>query len=118
ATTQAKETALRWAVAGQHADLVHVLIEVGADLRASTAKGFTPFLMAARNGDIAMANVLLAAGADVNTLGSDGTHVLPLALVNGQAAFAQFLLERGADPNGPMGGIRALHAAVGRVNPW
>jgi ankyrin repeat protein len=118
ATSQTKETALMWAVAGQHADVVQVLIEVVADVRASTARGLTPLLMAARNGDIAMAKVLLGAGADVNVTGSDGTHVLPFALVNGQATFAQFLLERGGDPNGAMGAIRALHAAVGSVNPW
>src|SRR5262249_14950938 len=61
APTQTRETALMWAVAGQHAEVVQVLIEVGADVRASTAKGFTPLLIAARNGDIAMATVLIGA---------------------------------------------------------
>jgi ankyrin repeat protein len=118
ATGQTKETALMWAVAGQHTDVAKALIEAGADVRASSASGFTPLLIAARNGDVALATMLTAAGADVNATGSDGTHLLPFALVNGQAKFAEFLLERGADPNGAMGGIRALHAAVGAVNPW
>ena len=118
ATSETGSTALMWAVAEGHAGVVRVLLDAGADARASTVKGFTPLLFAARNGDIPMARTLLAAGVDVDHTGTDGTHALPYAIVLGHDAFAHFLLEEGANPNASMGGIRALHATVGRVDTW
>ena len=118
ATTETKSTALIWAVAEPHPDIVRALLDAGADPHTSTAKGFPPLLFAARNGDIEMAETLIAAGVDVNETGVDATHALPFAIVSGHDAFALFLLEQGADPNGSMGGVRALHAAVGRVYTW
>jgi len=109
---------LMWAVGARHPDIVKVLIEAGANVHVSSAKGFTPLLFAARNGDIEMAKILLAAGARVNDPGSDGTHALPLAIVSRQDKFALFLLEQGADPNGTFDGLTALHAAAGNVNTW
>ena len=118
ATSETGSTALMWAVAEGHADVVRTLLDAGADARASTVKGFTPLLFAARNGDIPMARTLLAAGVDVDHTGADGTHALPYAIILGHDAFAHFLLEEGADPNASMGGVRALHATVGRVDTW
>ncbi len=118
ATTETRSTALMWAVAGSHPAVVRALLDAGADPHASTADGFTPLLYAAHNGDEAMAGILLAASVDVNGTGADGTHPLVYAIVVGHDAFARFLLERGADPNGSMGGVRALHAAVGSVTTW
>ena len=65
-----------------------------------------------------MAETLIAAGVDINTPSTNGTHILPFSIINGRDQFALFLIERGADPNGSLGGIRALHAAVGAVGPW
>ena len=111
-------TPLMWAVEAPHPDIVHVLLESSADVSVSSRKGFTPLLLAARNGDIALARLLISAGADVNQPGSDGTHPLPLAIISSQGAFALFLLERGADSNSLIGGVPALHAAVGNVGTW
>src|SRR5262245_39217058 len=118
ATVETKNTALMWAIAGCHPDVVRALIEAKADLHASTANGLTPLLIAARNGDIEMAKTLIAAGVDVNETGTDGIHVMPFSIVTGQADFALFMLEQGADPNGAMAGVRALHTAVASVRPW
>lgn len=118
ATAEMGATALMWAVAAPHRDIVMVLLEKDADVGVSSAKGMTPLLTAARSGDIETAKLLIAAGAGVNDLGSDGTHALPFAIINGQEAFALFLLEQGADPNGMIDGISALHAAVGNVDTW
>jgi len=118
ATVKTRNTALMWAVAGGHADVVRALVEARADPHASTANGWTPLMMAARRGDIALAKTLLAAGVGVNETGSAGMHVLPFAIVLGQAEFALFLLDQGADPNGDMASLRALHAAVATVRPW
>ena len=118
ATVETGTTALMWAMAEPHHDIVRLLLARGADPMVSTPAGFTPLMFAARNGDIEMAEALIATGVDVNTVSTDGTHVLPFAIVSGQAAFAQFLLEHGADPNGEMGGVRALHAAAGEAGTW
>jgi ankyrin repeat protein len=118
ATHETKVTALMWAVAELHPEVLQVLIEAKADVHASSAKGMTPLLYAARNGDIEMAKVLIEAGAGVNETGSDGVHALPLSIVSGQPDFALFLLERGADASASMGGVRAIHAAAGNVGLW
>ena len=117
-TRETRSTALMWAVAESHPDSVRALLAADADPRASTAAGFTPLLFATRNGDVEMARLLLEAGVDVNHTGVDGTHALPYAIIRGRDDLARFLLERGADPNGAMGGVTALHAAVGRVDTW
>jgi len=117
-TKESKATALMWAVGDKNQGIAKVLIDAHADVHASAAKGFTPLLFAARNGDIDMAKLLIAAGVNVNEPGSDGMHALPLATLYSQGEFALFLLDQGADANGELGGIRALHAAAGGVDLW
>lgn len=118
ATKTTHETALMWAVAQRHRDVVGALIAKGVDVNAASGQAFSPLLRAAKNGDIDTAKLLLAAGARINDGGSDGTHPLVYAIISGQAAFAHFLLEQGADPNGAIDGTTALHAAAGDVDTW
>ena len=118
ATVATQETALMWAVAERHADIVRALTERGADVHPRPRQRFSPLIAAARNGDIEMAEVLLAAGARVDDSGIDGGHPLAHAVIAGQSAFAHFLLEQGADPNGAVDGVTALHAAAGPVTEW
>src|SRR5215212_3929980 len=59
------QTALMWAAAEGHADVVQALIDADADFRTRVPSGFTPFLFAMREGHIEVARVLLKAGADV-----------------------------------------------------
>ena len=73
-----------WALAMGHSEIITTLIEGGANVQTSTAKGFTPLMFAARNGDIDVARLLIAKGAGINDLASDGTHVLPFAILSGQ----------------------------------
>lgn len=117
-TTKTRQTALMWAVAEKRHDIVKLLLDAKADVKAASSVAFTPLLFAARNGDIDAARLLLAAGATPNDRGSDGTHPLALAIVSGQAPFAHFLLEQGADANGQIFGVSALHAASGSVEMW
>ena len=117
-TFETNSTALMWALAAPHPEIVQLLLERGADPTIETTPGFTPLMFAARNGDVGMAEALLGAGIDVNDTSSDGTHVLPFAIAAGRSAFALFLLEQGADPNSWMGGVSALHAAAGGVATW
>jgi len=60
------QTALMWAAAEHHPDVVRMLIEAKADIRAHTKNGFTALHFAAREGDIESARLLLAAGVNIN----------------------------------------------------
>jgi ankyrin repeat protein len=60
------QTALMWAAAERHPNVVGMFIEVGADLQAHTKKGFTALHFAAREGDLESTRLLLAAGVNVN----------------------------------------------------
>ena len=117
-TVEANATALMWALAMGHSEIITTLLEHGAEVRNSTTKGFTPLMFAARNGDIEIARLLIAKGAGVNDLASDGTHVLPFAMLSGQDQFALFLLEQGSDANGKIDGVAALHIAAGSASNW
>src|SRR5262249_43298308 len=112
------QTALMWATAEQHPDVMRALIAAHANVRAASKIGFTPLLFAVRNNDLDAVKMLLDAGADVNQPGSDGTRSLALAVVSGHEALAMFLLDHGADPNSTMFGVGALHAAIGDVDKW
>lgn len=131
------QTALMWAVARQHSEVVQVLIEAGADLHARSQVwrqlmllccqtfiydqgdpveveqgGFTPLVFAARVGDRESARLLLAAGANVNDTTPVGSTALVVAAHSGHGALSEFLLDNGADPNAAGAGYTALHAAV------
>jgi ankyrin len=131
------QTALMWAAAQRHPEVVAVLLESGADFRARSLAypqtvvgeqtqrsgreelnyivqrgGSTALLFAARVGDVESAKLLIAAGADVNDQMADHTSALILAAHSGQGPVAELLLEKGADPNNAEIGYTALHAAV------
>jgi ankyrin repeat protein len=112
--TQPEQTALVWAAAEGHAEVVSELVKAGADFKSSLSSGFTPLLFAVRNGHMDAVKVLLAAGVDVNErinpdkdwrhtgyssrLRPDAT-ALHVAIENGRFELAAYLLEAGADPN-------------------
>jgi ankyrin len=136
ATVNAKEpvqnqTALMWAAAERHPDVVKALIEGHADLKANSKQGFTAIHFAARVGDLESVKLLLAAGVDVNiltqteggvnrvanqlgiakTVGTIGYTPLLVAVVRGQVPLALYLLDHGADPNILAAGYTPLHWA-------
>ena len=117
------QTALMWAAAERHPDMVKALIESHADLQAHTKQGFTPLHFAARVGDLESVKLLLAAGVDVNLLtqssepegprsgGGSGYTPLLVAAMRAQVDTALYLLEHGADPNISASGMTPLHWA-------
>jgi len=132
-----QQTALMWAVAQRHPEVVELLIEARADIRARSRiypqtvvgeqtqragreelnytvlrGGATPLLFAARVGDEPSARLLLKAGADPNDSQPDGVGALVLAAHSGNGRVAALLLEYGADPNAMGSGYTALHAAI------
>lgn len=125
------QTALMWAAAEHHADVVKALVDAHADLTAHSKQGFTAIHFAARVGDLETVKALLAAGVDVNiltqtesgqnrvsnflgiakTIGSLGYTPLLVAVVRGQVDLALYLLDHGADPNNMAAGFTPLHWA-------
>jgi ankyrin repeat protein len=127
------QTALMWAAAERHPQVVKLLLARGADCKAlsfdrnnvipklSAASSITPMSkggltaldFAAREGDVESGRYMLDAGADMNQLDADNTHALTIALMNKHYTFAKFLLERGANPNlADSRGRTPLYAAI------
>jgi ankyrin repeat protein len=132
-----QQTALMWAAAERHPDVVAALLQAHADIRVRSLVyaqtvvgeqtqragreelnytvlrgGATPLLFAARVGDVESAKLLLDAGADANDVQPDGVGALVLAAHSGNGNVAALLLDRGADPDASGSGYTALHAAV------
>jgi uncharacterized protein len=131
------QTALMWAVAQRHPDVVRLLIEARAEVRARSLTyaqtvvgeqtqragreelnytvsrgGATPLLFTARVGDVESARLLLKAGADPDDSQPDGVSALVLAAHSGNGDVAALLLDYGADPDAFGSGYTALHAAI------
>ena len=127
--TKAEQTALMWAAAEGHAEVVGELIKAGAEFRTALSSGFTPLLFAVREGRVEVVRTLVKAGADVNEgieplpdwrhLGYDarlrpGARPLHVAVENGHFELAAYLLEVGADADAAdPTGYTALHAMIG-----
>jgi ankyrin repeat protein len=71
------------ATAGNHDDVVGVLIEAGADVNATQRHGWTPLHGAAQNGSLPSVERLLAAGAHPAARNDDGTSAIELARAGG-----------------------------------
>ena len=126
--TKPEQTALIWAAAEGHAEVVAELIRAGADFQAPLSSGFTPLLFAVRNGHLGVVKTLVRAGADLDHridphpdwrhMGyrarlRPGATALHVAVENGHFELGSYLLEAGLDPNAadPVG-YTALHAVT------
>jgi ankyrin repeat protein len=89
---------LHAAAAGDHPDLVALLIVAGADVKARAAGGSTALHSAAQNGNTAILLALLDAGANPDVKADDGRTPLDLALEAGKQGAAGMLRQRGATP--------------------
>jgi ankyrin repeat protein len=123
ATVDAKEkfggqTALMWASARRHPEMMQLLISKGADVNASSTDrdyqrhvtaegrpksldsgGFTPLLYAARENCTACVEVLLTHKADIDLPDPEGVSPLLLAIMNANWDLAKQLIVAGADVN-------------------
>ena len=126
------ETALMWAAAQRHPEMIAALIAAGADVngmstvvhweRQTTAEprekwlppgGFTPLMFAARENCVECVRVLADHGANLNLADPDGITPMVNSIINGHYDVARLLLDKGADPNlFDKTGRAALYAAV------
>ena len=112
------QSAVMWAAAEGHAEMVAFLVSKKADLtvRALTndwetqisseprvqyrpAGGLTPLLYAARSGCLGCVTSMVEAGVDVDRPNPDGMTPMMMALDNGYPQVAQYLLDHGANPH-------------------
>src|SRR5438477_8984743 len=93
-------TALHWAAQKGDVELAKVLLYASANLRATTRiGGYTPLLIASKNGDATMIDTLTGAGADANAPTTNGTTPLMLAAASGRPAAVKALIAHGANVN-------------------
>jgi len=94
-------TALHWAAFRDDTEMVQLLIQAGADVKATTRIGaMTPLVMACNNGSAAMVNLLLKAGADFNAANTvNGSTPLMIAAAAGNPEAVKVLLDHGAEVN-------------------
>ena len=114
------QTALMWAAAEGHADVVALLIEAGANVDAVDEKGANALILATLNGHLGIAGLLLEAGAAPNIADTYGRTVLFVATdLNTTAAnprpappitgdftpvdIVKLALAKGANPDAPLG---------------
>jgi ankyrin repeat protein len=108
----AGQTPLHAAVGRDHADVVDLLVGLGADVNARTGLvGFSPLHLARSD---AVVDHLVLSGADVNARDQEGRTPLHLAAARGDKAAVDALLRRGAIPaaTATRGGWTPLHSAA------
>jgi len=101
-------TALSYAVAGRHTQVVQLLVDAKADPNR-TSFGLAPLFLASENGDVETIKVLLKAGANVNArlqavdeemkVRDGDTALIATASPGVKATATRALLEAGADVN-------------------
>jgi len=138
------ETALHWAAADDHADVLRMLVKAGApvDERSGTQVfarrrngqsvlplgSWTPLMYATRQNAREAVTALLGLGADLNAQDPDGATALIIAILNAHYDVAGQLIDAGADVNllDKEAGTGALYYAIdmdrltighGRPNP-
>jgi cytohesin len=78
---------------------VEALIQLGADVKAASASGFTPLVFAAVKNDAKSVAALVRAGADPNYTLPSGNKTLVVASSMKSVAAVNALVLAGADPN-------------------
>ena len=93
-------TALHWSAVRNDVEMASLLLEAGASLELTTRLGgYTPLLLAAKEGFAAMMSELVKAGANPNAATTNGTTALMFAAASGQVDGVRALLTHGAAVN-------------------
>ena len=97
--------ALQAAASGGNEDVINYLLDLGLDINAQTANGWTPLFIAARDGQAEAAKLLVFRQADLNIQTDLGATALLMAVTQKYSSEQErtdllaYLLKRGADPN-------------------
>jgi ankyrin repeat protein len=108
-----EQTALMWAAAEGHVEVIDALLTAGADPGAKAhvttledrkhadhpTGGFTALMFAVRNGHEGAAKALIKGGANPKLANGDNVTAMNIAIVNDRFDLASTLLDLGADPN-------------------
>ena len=78
--------------AANHADVVEVLIDAGADIEARDNYSHSPLLVASQRGELRVVQMLVRAGAGVCVTSDEGDTCISLAAVNGHTETVRALL--------------------------
>ncbi len=92
-------TALVWAVDRDNLEIAELLIQAGANVKASNRYGVAPLSRACVYGNPAVVGLLLNAGADPNTASPEGETALMTASRSGNLEVVNSLLAHGANVN-------------------
>ncbi|XP_016115215.1 ankyrin repeat and SAM domain-containing protein 6 isoform X2 [Sinocyclocheilus grahami] len=95
-TDEEGNTALMFASAGGHEQLVRFLLRKGAAVDRRNHYGWTPLMQAARSGHLNVAHILLENSAEINGRNRMGASVLSMAARGGHAHVVKLLLESSA----------------------
>ncbi|XP_067433570.1 ankyrin repeat and SAM domain-containing protein 6-like [Thunnus thynnus] len=95
-TDEEGNTALQFASASGHENLVRCLLRKGASVDSRNNYGWTPLMQAARFGHLTVAHILLENGAEINGRNRLGASVLTMAARGGHTHVVKLLLESGA----------------------
>ncbi|KAM4534137.1 ankyrin repeat and SAM domain-containing protein 6 isoform 1-T1 [Odontesthes bonariensis] len=95
-TDEEGNTALQFASASGHENLVRFLLRKGASVDSRNNYGWTPLMQAARFGHLTVAHILLENGAELNGRNRLGASVLTMAARGGHVHAVKLLLESGA----------------------
>ena len=103
--------------AQNHADVVQVLIDAGADIEKKNSEGYTPLHLACMNACLDAVKVLVQSGAEVRVTNYDGDTCLIAASREGHTETVRYLVGLGQVDVDQVGGPdanTALHEAVGK----
>ncbi|KAI1889026.1 hypothetical protein AGOR_G00174820 [Albula goreensis] len=95
-TDEEGNTALQFAAASGHENLVRFLLRKGASVDSRNNYGWTPLMQAARFGHLNVAQILLENGAEINGKNRLGASVLTMAARGGHTNMVKLLMESGA----------------------
>ncbi|XP_074550000.1 ankyrin repeat and SAM domain-containing protein 6 isoform X2 [Halichoeres trimaculatus] len=95
-TDEEGNTALQFASASGHENLVRFLLRKGASVDSRNNYGWTPLMQAARFGHLTVAHILLENGAEINGRNRLGASVLSVAARGGHTHVVKLLLESDA----------------------
>ncbi|XP_061095588.1 ankyrin repeat and SAM domain-containing protein 6-like [Conger conger] len=95
-TDEEGNTALQFAAANGHENIVRFLLRKGASVDSRNNYGWTPLMQAARFGHMNVAQIFLENGAEINGKNRMGASVLTMAARGGHTGMVKLLMESGA----------------------